>query len=223
MSVPAHHVPIPSGRRSARSCTASVDRRGLGDSRWNEHSHRVAAISSIRDQQGAFAQPGALDRRCQQVSGELSGAEVLRIRLHDIVACIVSTFVQPAGAMGRALGMQLGGIAGLAAVTRNQGKKRDASEIKTDEGLDKQLGSGRRVTGLTSRRFLMWGNSQLSGKPKGLEAAIPLDGLVSISHQKGRVVTKLVFECADGPGAIMDSSNIGKPEPFIEAYERLAR
>jgi hypothetical protein len=133
------------------------------------------------------------------------------------------TFVQPAGAMGRALGMQLGGIAGLVAVTRNQGKKRDAADIKTDEGLGKQLGSGRRVIGLTSRRFLMWGHSSLSGKPKGLEAAIPLDDLVSISHQKGKVVTKMVFEFADGSGAIVDSSNIGKPELFIEAYERLSR
>lgn len=50
-----------------------------------EHSHREAAISSIRDQQDAFAQPGALDRRCQHVSGELSGAEVLRLRLHEII------------------------------------------------------------------------------------------------------------------------------------------
>lgn len=133
------------------------------------------------------------------------------------------TFVQPAGAMGKALGSQLGGIAGLVAVTRNQEKKRDASEIKTDEGLGKQLGSGRRVIGLTSRRFLMWGHSSLSGKPKGLEAAIPIDDLVSVSHEKGKVLTKMVFEFADGSGAIMDASNIGKPETFIEAYERLSR
>ncbi len=133
------------------------------------------------------------------------------------------TFVQPAGAMGRQLGSQLGGIGGLIAVTRNQEKKRDAMEIKTDEGLGKIMGSGRRVIGLTSRRFLMWGHSQLSGKPKGLEAAIPLDDLVSLSHEKGKVVTKLVFEFADGSGAIMDAANLGKPEQFIEAYERLSR
>jgi uncharacterized protein (TIGR03086 family) len=51
----------------------------------SEHNHREAAISSIRDQQDAFAQPGALDRRCEHVSVELSGAEVLRLRLHDII------------------------------------------------------------------------------------------------------------------------------------------
>jgi hypothetical protein len=132
-------------------------------------------------------------------------------------------FVQPAGAMGRQLGMQLGGIAGLIAVTRDQGKKRDAMDIRTDTGVGAQLGSGRRVVGMTSRRLLIWGHSQLSGKPKGLEAAIPLDDLVSISHDKGKIVTKMVFEFADGSGAIMDASNIGKPEAFIEAYQRLAR
>lgn len=47
--------------------------------------HRDAAISSIRDQEDAFVQPGALDRRCQHVAAELSGGEVLRLRLHDII------------------------------------------------------------------------------------------------------------------------------------------
>jgi hypothetical protein len=131
-------------------------------------------------------------------------------------------FVQPAGAMGRSLGSQLGGLGGLVAVTRNQEKKRDAMDIQTDTGLGLQLGSGRRVVGLTSRRVLIWGHSQLSGKPKGLEAAIPLDDLVSISHETGKLVTKMVFEFSDGSGAIMDAAKIGNPEAFIEAYERLS-
>mgnify|MGYP001824244232 CR=1 FL=1 len=98
-----------------------------------------------------------------------------------------------------ALGMHFGGIAGLVAVTRNQGKKRDASEITTDEGLGRQFGSGRRVIALTSRRFLMWGHPQLSGKPLGLEAAIPLDYLVSVSHQKGKVVTSSSLRSQKAP------------------------
>ena len=123
-------------------------------------------------------------------------------------------FVQPAGAMGRGLGSQ---------VTRDQEKKRDAMDIKTDEGVGLVLGSGRRVIGLTSRRFLIWGHSQLTGKPKGLETAIPLDDLVSISHAKGKLTTKMVFEFSDGSGAIVEAAKIGNPDSFIEAYERLAR
>lgn len=133
-----------------------------------------------------------------------------------------ATFVQPAGAMGRQLGMQLGGIAGLISVTRNQEKKRDAMEIRTDTGTGAQLGGGRRVIGMTSRRFLIWGHSTMSGKPKGLEAAIPLDDVVSISHEKGKILTKMVFEFADGSGAVMDAANMGKPDAFIEAYQRLS-
>ncbi|MGA9597069.1 MAG: hypothetical protein WBV06_12980 [Acidimicrobiia bacterium] len=131
-------------------------------------------------------------------------------------------FVQPAGAMGRALGAQLGGIAGLVAVTRNQEKKRDVMEISTDTGIGAQLGNKRHVIGLTSKRFLIWGHSQLSGKPKGLELAIPLDNLVSISHDKGKLATKMVFEFSDGSGAIMEAAKLADPDTFIEAYQRLA-
>ena len=51
----------------------------------DKHDRRVGAVSSVRDQLDAFVQRGALDRRCQHVSVELSGAEVLRLRLHDII------------------------------------------------------------------------------------------------------------------------------------------
>lgn len=131
-------------------------------------------------------------------------------------------FVQPAGAMGKSLGSQLGGIAGLVAVTRSQEKKRDAMDIRTDTGTGAKLGDGRHVIGMTSRRFLIWGHSQLSGKPKGLDLAIPLEDLVSLSHEKGKIATKMVFEFSDGSGAIVEASNIGKPEAFIAAYQRLS-
>ena len=148
----------------------------------------------------------------KSVGGDLQADEQLE----------AGTFVQPSGAMGRSLGSQLGGIAGLVAVTRNQEKKRDAMEIKTDTGIGAQLGDKRHVVGLTSKRFLIWGHSSLSGKPKGLDLAVPLDDLVSISHEKGKIVTKMVFEFSDGSGAIVEASNIGKPEDFIEAYQRLS-
>jgi hypothetical protein len=131
-------------------------------------------------------------------------------------------FVQPAGAMGRTLGMQLGGVAGLVAVTRGQKKRQDTAEIRTDTGIGAQLGGKRHVIGLTSKRFLIWGHSQLSGKPKDLELAIPLDDLVSISHDKGKLATKMVFEFSDGSGAIMEAAKLTNPDSFIEAYQRLA-
>jgi uncharacterized protein (TIGR03086 family) len=50
-------------------------------------SHRVAeaAISSSRALIEAFSSPGALERPCHHVVGEVPGRVVLRLRLHDII------------------------------------------------------------------------------------------------------------------------------------------
>ncbi len=61
----------------------------------------------------------------KSVGGDLQADEQLEAGL----------FVQPAGAIGRSLGVQLGGIGGLVAVTRSQEKKRDAMDIVTDSGI----------------------------------------------------------------------------------------
>jgi uncharacterized protein (TIGR03086 family) len=43
------------------------------------------AVSSLADQLGAFSQPGVLDERWSHVVGELSGRQILRLRLHDLI------------------------------------------------------------------------------------------------------------------------------------------
>ena len=45
---------------------------------------------------------------------------------------------------------------------------------------------------------------------------LTLADLVSVSHNKGKMATKMVFEFSDGSGAIVEAANIGKPEVFIE-------
>jgi uncharacterized protein (TIGR03086 family) len=53
---------------------------------FNErHEPRTAALESIRAQLLAFGEPGVLDRMCHHVVGELTGREVLRIRLHELI------------------------------------------------------------------------------------------------------------------------------------------
>lgn len=49
------------------------------------HEPRTAALESIKAQLLAFGKPGVLDRRCNHVAGELTGREVLRIRLHELI------------------------------------------------------------------------------------------------------------------------------------------
>ena len=49
------------------------------------HQPRAAALESIEAQRLAFNQSGVLDRVCDHVVGELTGKEVLRIRLHELI------------------------------------------------------------------------------------------------------------------------------------------
>ena len=49
------------------------------------HEPRTAALSSIKAQRLAFDDPDVLDRTCNHIAGELTGREVLRIRLHELI------------------------------------------------------------------------------------------------------------------------------------------
>lgn len=49
------------------------------------HEPRTAALESIKAQLLAFDEPDVLDRLCSHVAGELTGREVLRIRLHELI------------------------------------------------------------------------------------------------------------------------------------------
>ena len=49
------------------------------------HEPRTAALESIKAQLLAFDKPDVLDRMCNHVAGELTGREVLRIRLHELI------------------------------------------------------------------------------------------------------------------------------------------
>jgi len=45
----------------------------------------MEAISSVNDQLTAFKQPGTLDRTWHHVAADLSGGQILRLRLHDLI------------------------------------------------------------------------------------------------------------------------------------------
>ena len=49
------------------------------------HEPRTSALESINAQLLAFDKPDVLDRLCNHVAGELTGREVLRIRLHELI------------------------------------------------------------------------------------------------------------------------------------------
>ena len=39
----------------------------------------------MREQELAFAQPGVLEQRCSHVAGDLTGAQVLKLRSHELI------------------------------------------------------------------------------------------------------------------------------------------
>jgi uncharacterized protein (TIGR03086 family) len=49
------------------------------------HEVVAAAIQSSTVQRAAFHTPGALERRCRHLVGDVSGGQVLRLRLHDVI------------------------------------------------------------------------------------------------------------------------------------------
>ncbi|MEE9414648.1 MAG: hypothetical protein V3V01_05135 [Acidimicrobiales bacterium] len=129
-----------------------------------------------------------------------------------------ATFVQPSGAIRRqvAFGAVGGAVgAGIAAlVTSGTSNEEDAPS----EGMAVDIPAGKAVLGITDQRFLVFGHSALSGKPKGLNAAFPLDQIMSLEHESGKLTGKLVVTFADETNIEFDVMKTVKPGPFVEAF-----
>lgn len=72
-------VAILAGARAEDAMAATVERFG-GGSATSE-----AAVQALEDQVAAFLRPEALDRTWHHVVGDLSGRQILRLRLHDLI------------------------------------------------------------------------------------------------------------------------------------------
>ena len=81
-----------------------------------------------------------------------------------------------------------------------------------------EIPEGKAVLGLTPQRLLVFGHSTLSGKPKGLNAAIPLDQVKAITHESGKLMGKLVVTFMDDSAIDFDVQKTVKPGPFVEAF-----
>ncbi len=51
----------------------------------NRRTDSAEAISSMWELDGAFREPDALTRRCHHIERDLTGQQVLRLRLHDLI------------------------------------------------------------------------------------------------------------------------------------------
>ena len=131
-------------------------------------------------------------------------------------------FVQPSGMTAGMMGQQLGGIVGSLVANKMSGNKQDARELVTDEGIAATFPKGKPlVLGITGRRFLAWGHSKLSGKPKGLQTEMPLGRVAAIEMKPGKLAHSMVLVFDDGTGVFFEAAKVGKPDHFKETFERL--
>ncbi|MEM7139553.1 MAG: hypothetical protein AAF548_00885 [Actinomycetota bacterium] len=139
--------------------------------------------------------------------------------LHPGEEVLAGTFVQPAGAFRRQVAMgAVGGIVGAVAGEAMAKKRQESSESTPGEGMTVDIPEGKAVLGLTPQRLLVFGHSTLSGKPKGLNAAIPIDQVKSITHESGKLMGKLVVTFQDDTAVDFDVQKTVKPGPFVDAF-----
>lgn len=132
---------------------------------------------------------------------------------------LAGTFVQPPGAIRKQVALgALGGAVGLLAGEKLASKRQEDSPESSDEGFVVDIPAGKAVLGVTDRRFLVFGHSTLSGKPKGLNAAFSLDQVQSVELESGKLTGKLLVTFADGTAIDFDVVKTAKPGPFIETF-----
>lgn len=132
---------------------------------------------------------------------------------------LAGTFVQPAGAFRRQVAFSaIGGVVGAAAGEALAKRRQENSEANPNEGLSIDIPAGKAVLGLTPQRLLVFGHSAMSGKPKGLNAAIPLDQVTAITLEQGKLMGKLLVTFHDGSSIDFDVQKTVKPGPFVEAF-----
>lgn len=118
-------------------------------------------------------------------------------------------FVQPLGSTSDIVAKEVAGMLGRALVKGPNGE--DASEF----GHASALPDDRLVLGLTDRRLVVWGHSQLSGRPKGFKMALPASDIVSVEVEKLKAVYSLVITFSDGSSKIYEAPRIANdPKGF---------
>lgn len=70
---------ILGGRTADAAMTKTMEQFAAGSASCEQ------AVASVDEQLAAFQQPGVLDRTWHHVAGDLTGRQILRLRLHDLI------------------------------------------------------------------------------------------------------------------------------------------
>ena len=110
----------------------------------------------------------------------------------------------------------VGGVVGGALAARSGGDS--ATELITDCGRAATMPDTATVVGLTDRRLLVYGHSTLSGRPKGLKLAMPVEELRSVEVEKRRATFSFVLHFSDGSASVYEAPRVSNdPTGFADA------
>ena len=120
--------------------------------------------------------------------------------------------------MGQAIGTGVGGMLGKAAASKLGGGSDTMTELVTDSGIAASFPGEPTVLGLTDHRLLVFGYSQLGGKPKGLKSTLPATDLVSVETEKQKATHRFVLHFGDGTASVFEAPRMANdPEGFAAA------
>ncbi|MEM1331991.1 MAG: hypothetical protein AAGG08_00910 [Actinomycetota bacterium] len=136
---------------------------------------------------------------------------------------LASTFGQPPGAIRRqvAFGAIGGAVGAVAAEVIANKRVTEADERAGDDGIALDIPAGKAVLALSAQRLLVFGHSALSGRPKGLNASVPLDQVRSIALDQGKLAGSMVITFADGTAIDFDIVKTAGPGEFAAAFSEI--
>ncbi|MCB1012877.1 MAG: hypothetical protein KDB15_14520 [Microthrixaceae bacterium] len=135
---------------------------------------------------------------------------------------LASTFGQPPGAIRRQVAWgAIGGAVGALTGDALANQRIKDSEQRTGEGITVEIPAGKAVLGLSTQRLLVFGHSAMSGRPKGLNASIPLEQIQSIDVDQGKLAGKMLITFVDGTSVDFDIVKTAGPGPFADKFTEL--
>ncbi|NNC73940.1 MAG: hypothetical protein HKN93_00375 [Acidimicrobiia bacterium] len=130
-----------------------------------------------------------------------------------------ATFVQPAGSVGKQVALgAIGGIAGALVANKMAAKRQ---ETDAPLGVAEDLPTDRSHVALTNRRVLFFKHGSMSGNPKELCAELPLDTLVDMTMEKGKLSHFMTMKFADGSATSYDVVRGAQADDFIDGFNLL--
>lgn len=132
-------------------------------------------------------------------------------------------FAQPAGMISRQIAWgAVGGVVGMAA-GEALAKKRRAENPEADDrrGLAADIPVGKAVLAVTDRRFLVFGHSALSGNPKELKHALPIERVAEMVPNPKKLTVGLLIRFDDDSVLDVDAPKTSNPQALVDAFAAL--